>query len=303
MVTAAGGAHHSDVDCPLCFAVGHTPDDAGAESAYYQESQHLCRKHGSRLTAGTQGVERQVAPATGAGSSRVTTPPLSLADPPAAAGLEGGVAAQQITSEPSSRDSTPSVVAKLQTGMPQLEAMSDFVASVDRPGPVSLAGASARVSAPCPTDRAFSRKQRRRRRGRMTPSSPPDTVGKEGGVNSRGAQTLSEQRDAMNRAATVEAGSELRQTALEEDTAAATLPATLDRGSTVPVPYSDAVRPPNRQVLTGENMDTVARGRAGSGLPGRPVGVHTPGPERSAGCGRRCSGGAVCNVPHQDTLP
>ena len=217
------------------------------------------------LTAGTQGVERQVAPATCAGSSCVTTPPLYLADPPAAAGLEGGVAAQQITSEPSSRDSTPSVVAKLQTGMPQLEAMSDSLASVDRPGPVSLAGASARVSAPCPTDRAFSRKQRRRRRGRMTPSSPPVTVGKEGGVNSRGAQTLSEQRDAMNRAATVEAGSELRQTALEEDTAAATLPATLDRGSTVPVPYSDAVRPPNRQVLTGENMDTVARGRAGSG--------------------------------------
>ena len=99
----------------------------------------------------------------------------------------------------------------------------------------------------------------------MTPSSPPVTGGKEGGVNSRGAQTLSEQRDAMDRAATVEAGSELRQTALEEDTAAATLPATLDRGSTVQLPYSDAVRPPNRQVLTGENMDTVARGRAGSG--------------------------------------
>ncbi len=99
----------------------------------------------------------------------------------------------------------------------------------------------------------------------MTPSSQPVPVGKEGGFNSRGAQTLSKQRDAMNRAATVEAGSELRQTALEEDTAAATLPATLDRGSTVPVPDSDAVRPPNQQVLTGENMDTVGRGRAASG--------------------------------------
>ncbi len=224
-------------------------------------------------------------------------------------------------------------MAKLQTGMPQPDATSDSVASVEMPGPVSLVGASALVSVPCPTDRAPSRQQRRRRRGRTTPSSQPVTVGKERGVNSRGAQTLSEQRDAMNRAATVEAGSELRQTALEEETAAAMLPATLDRRSTVPVPDSDAARPPNQKALAGENMDTLERGRPGAGSgqgiagnfrllspsgenfrakrtaewapqsPGTAVGVNTPGPERSAGCGRRWSDGTVSNVPHKDTLP
>ncbi len=69
----------------------------------------------------------------------------------------------------------------------------------------------------------------------------------------------------MNRAATVEAGSEHRQLQLEEYTAAATLPATLDRGSTVQVPDSDAARLPNRKAFVGEKMDTFARGRAGSG--------------------------------------
>ncbi len=132
------------------------------------------------------------------------------------------------------------------------------------PGPVSLTGASALVSVLCPTDRALSRQQRLIRRGCTTLSSQPVTAGKEGGVNSRGAQTLSGQRDAMNRAATVEAGSELRQLALEEDTAVATLPATLDRGSMVPVPDSDAARPPNQKALAGKKMDT-SRGRAGSG--------------------------------------
>ncbi len=57
----------------------------------------------------------------------------------------------------------------------------------------------------------------------------------------------------------------LRQLALGEDTAAATLPATLDRGSTVPVPDSDAARPLNQKALAGEKMDTFAQGRAGSG--------------------------------------
>jgi hypothetical protein len=46
--------------------------------------------------------------------------------------------------------------------------------------------------------------------------------------------------------------------------AAATQPATLDRGSTVPVPDSDAARPPNQKELAGEKMDTFAWGRAGS---------------------------------------
>jgi hypothetical protein len=141
---------------------------------------------------------------------------ITCDDPPSVsgrpAGLEGGVdpsTAQHITSEPSSRESTPSVVAELQTGMPQLDAMSDSVASVEMPGQVSLTGASALVSVSCPTDRVLSRQQRHRRRGCTTPSSQPVTAGKEGGGNSRGAQTLSGQRDAMKRAATVEAGSEL----------------------------------------------------------------------------------------------
>jgi hypothetical protein len=64
----------------------------------------------------------------------------------------------------------------------------------------------------------------------------------------------------MNRAATVEAGSELRQLALEEDTAAAKLPATLDQGSTVPVHDSDVARPHYQKALAGEKMDTFARG-------------------------------------------